>query len=360
MTRCSRSALVAATTRTSTRVGRVSPTGRISPCSRKRRNFGCTSIGRSPISSRKMRAAGRRADHARLIGDRAGEAAAPVPEQLAVGQLARRARAVVGQEHRRAARRPGVNRARDQVLAGAALAGDQHGEVAALQALDLIGDALHRRAGADEAGDQRLERRSMAPAAGSQRPLARRAQLEALAQHRAERAEPLQDRRRERPGPPPTAKRGAAAVATDRLDGEQRGRRRRQSARWPRRPARAPSRRRSRRTRRPARRRGRGCVKITAACASHASSSAVVPSFASSAGVTAASTMRRTSAASPSTCDAEERARRRRPARSRARRASRPDRGWRRSDSKIAIASVRYRVARDRAPAAPASFPSSR
>ena len=105
-----------------------------------------------------MRAAGGGAEHARLIGDRAGEAAAPVAEQLAVGQLAGRAGAVVGQEHRVAARRPGVDGARDQVLAGAALAGDEHRQVAALQALDLIGDALHRGAGADEPGNQRLER----------------------------------------------------------------------------------------------------------------------------------------------------------------------------------------------------------
>ena len=36
--------------------------------------------------------------------------------------------------------------------------GDQHGQVVALQALDLLRDALHGGAGADEAGQQRLER----------------------------------------------------------------------------------------------------------------------------------------------------------------------------------------------------------
>ena len=50
--RCSRSALVAAMTRTSTCRGRTSPTGMISPCSRNRSSLGCTSIGRSPTSSR--------------------------------------------------------------------------------------------------------------------------------------------------------------------------------------------------------------------------------------------------------------------------------------------------------------------
>ena len=47
---------------------------------------------------------------------------------------------------------------RDQLLARAALAGDQHREVVALQALNLVDDAVHRGAGADESGQQRLER----------------------------------------------------------------------------------------------------------------------------------------------------------------------------------------------------------
>ena len=92
--------------------------------------------------------------------------------------------------------------ARDEVLAGAAFAGDQHGQVVALQALNLIGDAVHRRAGADEAGKQRLER----PLAGLfdrlRRALAGAAQLEALSRHRGEHAEPPQSRR-------PPAARGA-------------------------------------------------------------------------------------------------------------------------------------------------------
>ena len=159
-------------------------------------------------------------------------------------------------------------------------------------------------AGADEAGKQRLERSLDRARRRLGRPLARRAQLESLAQHRAQRAEALQHRRRERPH---RRHRGHA-------------RRRSRRGRSPRRPA-APTpappsdrdaaprhrarrlARRSRRRRRRATSPGRGCVKITAACASHASSSVVVPSLASRAGVTAASTIRRTSAASPSTGD---------------------------------------------------------
>ncbi len=62
-------------------------------------------------------------------------------EQLTVGQLPRRRRAVVGQEHGLAAERSDVNGPRDQLLARAALASDQHREVVALQPLDLVGDA---------------------------------------------------------------------------------------------------------------------------------------------------------------------------------------------------------------------------
>ena len=73
-----------------------------------------------------------------LIADRAGEAAAAMAEQLAVGELACRRRAVERQEHRGATWRAGVNGARDEVLARAAFAGDQHRQVVPLQALNLI------------------------------------------------------------------------------------------------------------------------------------------------------------------------------------------------------------------------------
>ena len=93
-----------------------------------------------------------------LIGHRAGERAATVAEQLAVGEVAARRRAVVGQEHRGAAMRSDVNRPGDQLLAGAALARDEHGQVVALQPLNLLDDARHRGARRQEAGQQRLER----------------------------------------------------------------------------------------------------------------------------------------------------------------------------------------------------------
>ena len=128
-----------------------------------------------------QRAAGRRAHQAGLIGHRAGERAAAVAEQLTVGELARGGRAVVGKERGGAAWRADVNRAGDELLAGAALAGDQHREVVALQPLNLIDHPVHRGAGADEAGQQRLERPLDARLRRGGAALARAAQLEALA-----------------------------------------------------------------------------------------------------------------------------------------------------------------------------------
>ena len=85
-----------------------------------------------------------------------------------------------------------MDRAGDQVLARAALAGDQHGQVVALQALDLIGYALHRGAGADEPGKQRLERPLDEPVVATSTGRSRACtELETLAQNGAQRAEPL-------------------------------------------------------------------------------------------------------------------------------------------------------------------------
>ena len=89
-------------------------------------------------------------------------------------------------------RRSGVNRARDQILAGPALAGDEDGQVVALQPLDLIGDALHGGTGAHETRQQRLELPLDLPPATLDRPLARAAQIESLAEHGGERAQPAQ------------------------------------------------------------------------------------------------------------------------------------------------------------------------
>ena len=51
-----------------------------------------------------------------------------------------------------------MNGARNQFFSSSALARDQHRQIVALQPLDWIDDALHRGAGANKAGHERLER----------------------------------------------------------------------------------------------------------------------------------------------------------------------------------------------------------
>src|SRR5215470_3561946 len=85
-----------------------------------------------------QRSTGGGSHEAWLVGHGACKAAAAMSEQLAVSELASRGRAVVGEEHRRVAMRADVNRAGDELLARAALAGDQHRQVVALQALNLL------------------------------------------------------------------------------------------------------------------------------------------------------------------------------------------------------------------------------
>ena len=138
-----------------------------------------------------QRAADGRPQDARLIGYRAREAAAAMAEQLAVGELARGAGAVVGQEHPAAAEGAGVDRAGDEVLARAALAGDQDGQVVVLQVLDLIGYALHGCADANEPGKQRLELPLHDGRGDLHRALARLTKIETLAQNGRKHPEPL-------------------------------------------------------------------------------------------------------------------------------------------------------------------------
>ena len=130
----------------------------ISDCSRNRSSLGWTSSGRSPISSRNNVPAGSRPHEAGLIGHGARERAAAMAEQLAVREVPPGGRAVVGQEHRGAPVRPDVDCPGDQLLARAALAGDEHGQLVALQPLDLLDDARHRRACREKPGKKRFER----------------------------------------------------------------------------------------------------------------------------------------------------------------------------------------------------------
>jgi hypothetical protein len=51
-----------------------------------------------------------------------------------------------------------MNRARNEILARAALAGDEHGQVVALESLNLVGQPIHRRSSTDEPWEERFER----------------------------------------------------------------------------------------------------------------------------------------------------------------------------------------------------------
>ena len=116
--------------------------------------------------------------------------------------------------------RADVDRPRDQLLAGAALAGDQHGEVVALQPLNLLDDALHRRAGAQEPRQQRLERAVDGEVRRGDRPIARAAELEPLPRDRRDHAQSAHDRMAERPRRRDQAEARAIGVASERLDDE--------------------------------------------------------------------------------------------------------------------------------------------
>ena len=90
-----------------------------------------------------------------VVLGRAREAASPVPEELALEQAVRDRRAVLGQEGLAVVDPAGVDLLGDQLLAGAALAGDQHRRVAARRPLDLPVELLHDLRAADQRAEAR-------------------------------------------------------------------------------------------------------------------------------------------------------------------------------------------------------------
>src|SRR5262249_50430962 len=96
----------------------------------------------------KQRAARRELELAQLLLDRAGERAALVAEQRAFDELVRNRRHVDRDERRVAAARLLVQQARQQLLAGPALAEDQHGRGQLRHALDEIDDVADLTRGA--------------------------------------------------------------------------------------------------------------------------------------------------------------------------------------------------------------------
>ena len=233
---------------------------------------------------------------------------APVklPRRWPNSWLSARSRPVVvqlyGQEHRRAAVRADVDGARDELLAGAALAGDQHRQVVALQPLNLLDDARHRGAGRQEARAAAARATDRRP--GRRRPrraVARRAQRESLPRDGGDHPQAPHDRMADRP------RRGDERRTAGRRASRPSG-----STNSAPRPYGVPVRRRSRHARVPAlasqpaaaidadvaARRARR--KTTAQSAAAASSSAAAVSRPSRSGSAAASTIRRTIASSAS------------------------------------------------------------
>ena len=84
-------------------------------------------------------------DQPLLVRVGAGERAAHVAEQLGLEQRLRHGAAVDGDERMLAPQRVEVHRARDQVLAGAGLAGDEHRAVGLGDRLDHPEHVEHRR-----------------------------------------------------------------------------------------------------------------------------------------------------------------------------------------------------------------------
>ena len=87
---------------------------------------------------------------ARPVAQRAGEGARHVAEQLALGDRLRQRRAVDVDQRLFAPRRQGVHVLRDQLLADAGLAGDEHRQVGGGDHLDLLEQPRHRGARAED------------------------------------------------------------------------------------------------------------------------------------------------------------------------------------------------------------------
>ena len=92
------------------------------------------------------RAAARHLERARLLVGRAGEGALLVPEQLVLENLLGQRGAVEREERALGAIALVVQRARDELLAGAALAEDQHARGGRRDGLDHLIDRAHRLA----------------------------------------------------------------------------------------------------------------------------------------------------------------------------------------------------------------------
>ena len=116
-----------------------------------------------------QRAAVRGLEETGARADCARERAARVTEELALDELLRDRRAVHGDHRLAGASRAVVDRARDELLARAALAEHENRRVRGRDALDASIDVAHRRAAADHLAGGRSRARARAGAAPSAR-----------------------------------------------------------------------------------------------------------------------------------------------------------------------------------------------
>src|SRR5438105_6398083 len=114
-------------------------------------------IGHVPDLVEEERAAVGELELAGTVAVRPGEGAPGVAEELALQELGGDGGAVERHEEALAPRAQAVDRARHQLLAGARLAGQQHGAAGGTDAADELVDRLHR----GRAPDQALEGRRL-------------------------------------------------------------------------------------------------------------------------------------------------------------------------------------------------------
>ena len=144
------SLLVAAISRTLTLMVSVPPSRSNSRSCSTRSSLTCVARLMSPISSRNSVPPSASSKRPFFRASRAGERALLVAEQLRLDQAVGQRRAADLDERLLRAQRVVVDRVRDQLLAGARLAANQHGGVGARDLRDLLVDLPHRAAGADD------------------------------------------------------------------------------------------------------------------------------------------------------------------------------------------------------------------
>ena len=149
--RARRSRWVAEMMRTSTFTGSLLPSGSIVPSCSTRSSLACAACDSSADLVEEQRAAVRRLEAAFPAVGGAGEGAAFVPEQLRLDQACRGTRAQLTATNGSVAPAAAfVQRARHQLLAGAALARDDHRRVAVRDRLHALDQREHAGRVADQ------------------------------------------------------------------------------------------------------------------------------------------------------------------------------------------------------------------